>query len=150
MPYIPGWEIPKTQPEFFTNKYGLIVDYLAEYYREMCKRSFADAIDKYFKLCNNLNQRDVIAVRKTVSGQLKLLYSYGEFRKDDVRNAWSMHCRYVAGLMSGCRRSVVWSFTMCISATSTTTACKNILLWLKSRAAVYLSRRALANPHHWP
>lgn len=85
MPYIPGWEIPKTQPEFFTNKYDLIVDYLAEFYREMRKRSFADAIDKYFKLGNNLNQRDVIAVRKTVSGLLKLLYPHGEFSKDDVR-----------------------------------------------------------------
>jgi ATP-dependent Lon protease len=83
--YIPGWEIPKMRPEFFTNKYGLIVDYLAEFFREMRKRSSADAIDKYFKLGNNLNQRDVIAVRKTVSGLLKLLYPHDQFTKDDVR-----------------------------------------------------------------
>ena len=83
--YIPGWEIPKMRPEFFTNKYGLIVDYLAEYFREMRKRSYADAIDKYFKLGNNLNQRDVIAVRKTVSGLIKLLHPHGQFTKEDVR-----------------------------------------------------------------
>jgi ATP-dependent Lon protease len=83
--YIPGWEIPKMRPEFFTDKYGLIVDYLAEFYREMRKRSFADAIDKYFKLGNNLNQRDVIAVRKTTSGLIKLLYPHGKFEKEDVR-----------------------------------------------------------------
>ncbi len=83
--YIPGWEIPKMRPEFFTDRYGLIVDYLAEFYREMRKRSFADAIDKYFKLGNNLNQRDVIAVRKTVSGLIKLLHPHGEFDKEDVR-----------------------------------------------------------------
>ncbi len=83
--YIPGWEIPKMRPEFFTDSYGLIVDYLAEFYREMRKRSFADAIDKYFKLGNNLNQRDVIAVRKTVSGLIKLLYPHGQFEKEDVR-----------------------------------------------------------------
>jgi len=83
--YIPGWEIPKMRPEFFTDRYGLIVDYLAEFYREMRKRSFADAIDKYFKLGNNLNQRDVIAVRKTVSGLIKLLYPHGLFEKEDVR-----------------------------------------------------------------
>jgi ATP-dependent Lon protease len=83
--YIPGWEIPKMRPEFFTDRYGLIVDYLAEFYREMRKRSFADAIDKYFKLGNNLNQRDVIAVRKTVSGLMKLLHPHGEFNKEDVR-----------------------------------------------------------------
>lgn len=83
--YIPGWEIPKMRPEFFTDKYGLIVDYLAEFYREMRKRNFGDAIDKHFKLGNNLNQRDVIAVRKTVSGLMKLQYPHGKFDKEDVR-----------------------------------------------------------------
>ena len=83
--YIPGWEIPKMRPEFFTNRYGLIVDYLAEFFREMRKRSFADSIEKYFKLGNNLNQRDVIAVRKTVFGLMKLLYPHGQFNKEDVR-----------------------------------------------------------------
>jgi ATP-dependent Lon protease len=83
--YIPGWEVPKMRPEFFTNRYGLITDYLAEFMREMRKRSFADAIDRYFKLGNNLNQRDTIAVRKTVSGLLKLLYPNGQFDKEDVR-----------------------------------------------------------------
>lgn len=83
--YIPGWEIPKMRPEFFTNRYGLITDYLAEYMREMRKRNFADAIDKYFKLGNNLNQRDVIAVRRTVSGLLKLLHPDSQFDKEDVR-----------------------------------------------------------------
>ena len=83
--YIPGWEIPKMRPEFFTNQYGLIVDYLAEYLREMRKYNFSDAIDKYFKLGNNLNQRDTIAVRRTVSGLLKLLYPHGEFDREAVR-----------------------------------------------------------------
>lgn len=84
--YIPGWEIPKMRPEFFTNNYGLITDYLAEYMREMRKRNFADAIDNYFKLGNNLNQRDVIAVRKTVSGLLKLIHPDGEYTKEDIRS----------------------------------------------------------------
>ena len=87
--YIPGWEIPKMRPEFFTDRYGLIVDYLAEYFREMRKRSFSDAIDRFFKLGSNLNQRDVIAVRKTVSGLLKLLYPHAgsshELTKEEVR-----------------------------------------------------------------
>ncbi len=83
--YIPGWEIPKMRPEFFTNQYGLIVDYLAEYLREMRKWNFSDAIDKYYKLGNNLNQRDTIAVRRTVSGLLKLLYPHGDYEKDAVR-----------------------------------------------------------------
>ncbi|KPA18533.1 ATP-dependent Lon protease [Candidatus Magnetomorum sp. HK-1] len=86
--YIPGWEIPKMRPEFLTNQYGLIVDFLAEFLREMRKRSFSDAIDKYFKIGNNLNQRDVIAVRKTVSGLLKILYPHGEFDKDAVERCF--------------------------------------------------------------
>jgi ATP-dependent Lon protease len=83
--YVPGWEVPKMRPEFFTNRYGLIVDYLAEYLREMRKRSFSDAIDKYFKLGRDLNQRDTIAVRRTVSGLLKLLHPGAEYDKEAVR-----------------------------------------------------------------
>ena len=83
--YIPGWEVPKMRPEFFTNQYGLITDYLAEFMREMRKHSFSDAIDRYFKLGNNLNQRDTIAVRRTVSGLLKLLYPHGEYDKEAVQ-----------------------------------------------------------------
>ncbi|MDN4095648.1 protease Lon-related BREX system protein BrxL [Brevibacillus agri] len=82
--YLPGWEVPKMRPDFFTDKYGFIVDYMAEFFREMRKRSFADAIDRYFKLGNNLNQRDVIAVRKTVSGLIKLLYPNGDFTRENV------------------------------------------------------------------
>lgn len=83
--YIPGWEIPKMRPEFFTDRFGLITDYLAEFMREMRKTTFSDAIDKYFKLGNNLNQRDVIGVRRTTSGLLKLLYPHAEYTKEDVR-----------------------------------------------------------------
>jgi ATP-dependent Lon protease len=83
--YIPGWEIPKMRPEFFTNQYGLIVDYLAEWLREMRKRNFGDAINKYFRLGRDLNQRDTIAVKHTVSGLLKLLHPNEEYDKDAVR-----------------------------------------------------------------
>lgn len=82
--YLPGWEIPKMRPEYFTNEYGFITDYLAEFLREMRKRSFGDAIEQFFRFGKDLNQRDVIAVRKSVSGLLKLLYPHGEFDRDDV------------------------------------------------------------------
>ena len=84
--YIPGWEIPKMRPEFFTDQYGFIVDYLAEFFREMRKHTFGDAIDKYFRLGRDLNQRDTIAVKRTTSGLLKLLYPHGEYGKEDVRS----------------------------------------------------------------
>lgn len=82
--YLPGWEIPKYRPEFFTDEYGFITDYLAEFFREMRKRNFSDAMDKYFNLGNNLNQRDVIAVRRSVSGMVKLIYPNREYTKEDI------------------------------------------------------------------
>ena len=82
--YLPGWEIPKYRPEFFTDNYGFITDYYAEIMRELRKISYSDAHDKYFRLGNQLNQRDVIAVKRTVSGMIKLVYPHGKFKKKDV------------------------------------------------------------------
>lgn len=79
--YIPGWEIPKFRPEHFTNDYGFITDYLAEFLRELRKEQYGDALDQYFHLGNNLNQRDTIAVRRMVGGFIKLLYPDGEYTK---------------------------------------------------------------------
>ena len=82
--YIPGWEIPKFRPEHFTNDYGFITDYLAEFIRELRKEQYGDALDKYFRLGKNLNQRDTIAVRKIVGGYVKLMYPDGEFTKEQL------------------------------------------------------------------
>lgn len=82
--YIPGWEIPKFRPEHFTDDYGFITDYLAEFIRELRKEQYGDALDKYFHLGKNLNQRDTIAVRKMVGGLIKLIYPDGEFTKEQL------------------------------------------------------------------
>lgn len=82
--YIPGWEIPKYRPQYFTDSFGFITDYFSEVMRELRKISYADAIEKYFKLGSNLNQRDVIAVKKTVSGLVKLIHPDGQFTKENV------------------------------------------------------------------
>ena len=82
--YLPGWEVPKFRPEHFTNDYGFITDYLAEFIRELRKEQYGDALDRYFRLGKNLNQRDTIAVRKMIDGYLKLLYPDGDFSKYDL------------------------------------------------------------------
>src|SRR5574344_2942243 len=82
--YLPGWEIPKFRPEHFTNDYGFISDYLAEFIRELRKEQYGDALDQYFRFGKNLNQRDTIAVRKMVDGYLKLMYPDGIFTKEDL------------------------------------------------------------------
>ena len=83
--YIPGWEIPKYRPEFFTDDFGFITDYLSEFFREMRKRSFTDAYQEYFRLGRDLNQRDTVAVNRMVSGLVKLVYPDGNFDKEDIR-----------------------------------------------------------------
>lgn len=82
--YIPGWEIPKMRVEYFTDHYGFVVDYLAEALRELRKHNFTEAIDRHFSLGSHLNARDVKAVRKTVSGLIKLIYPHGEMSRDEL------------------------------------------------------------------
>lgn len=82
--YIPGWEIPKFRPEHFTDDYGFITDYLAEFLRELRKEQYGDALDRFYRLGKNLNQRDTIAVRKMVGGLIKLVYPDGVFEKEDL------------------------------------------------------------------
>ena len=95
--YLPGWEIPKLRPEHFTDDYGFITDYLAEFLRELRKEQYGDALDRYFRLGKNLNQRDTIAVRKMVGGLVKLVYPDGDFQKEDLEEilqlALEMRCR---------------------------------------------------------
>jgi ATP-dependent Lon protease len=76
--YIPGWEIPKMRPDLFTNHYGFITDYFAEALKELRKRNYTETIDHYFSMGAALKSRDVKAVRKTVSGLVKLIYPDGE------------------------------------------------------------------------
>lgn len=82
--YIPGWEIPKFRPEHFTNDFGFITDYLSEFMRELRKEQYGDALDKYYHLGKNLNQRDTIAVRKMVGGFIKLVYPDGNYTQEDL------------------------------------------------------------------
>jgi len=95
--YLPGWEMDKMRPEYFTAHYGLVVDYATEVWRGLRKTSYADAIDRYYHLGSHLNQRDVRAVRKTVSGLIKLLHPDGAFSKEDLRE-------YLELAMEGRRR----------------------------------------------
>lgn len=83
--YLPGWEIPKMRSDLLTDRYGLITDCLSEFCREMRQRDFTHHIDRYFRLNNDFNKRDEIAVRKTFSGLAKLLFPDEVMGKEDVR-----------------------------------------------------------------
>jgi ATP-dependent Lon protease len=82
--YLPGWEIPKMRNEFFTDHYGFVVDYLAEALRDLRKHNFTEVIDRHFSLGAHLNARDRKAVRKSVSGFMKILYPDGVVTQDEL------------------------------------------------------------------
>jgi ATP-dependent Lon protease len=82
--YLPGWEIPKMRNDLFTDHYGFVVDYLAEALREMRKHNFTEVIDRHFSMGAHLNARDRKAVRKTVSGLMKILFPHGEVTQDEL------------------------------------------------------------------
>ncbi len=82
--YLPGWEVPKMRNEHFTDHYGFVVDYLAEALRELRKHNYTEIIDHYFSLGAHLNARDRKAVRRTVSGMVKILHPHGQVSRDDL------------------------------------------------------------------
>ena len=82
--YLPGWEIPKMRNDMFTDHYGFVVDYLAEALREMRKHNFTEIIDRHFSMGAHLNARDRKAVRKTVSGLMKILFPNGVVTQDEL------------------------------------------------------------------
>lgn len=82
--YLPGWEMPKMENRFLTSHYGLVVDYLAEAFKELRKQNFTEILDRSFRLGPHLNTRDVKAVRKTVSGLVKLLNPSGKVDLNDL------------------------------------------------------------------
>lgn len=83
--YLPGWEIPKMRSELLTEKYGLITDCLAELTRELRKKDCTHLLDAYFRLNNKFNKRDEIAVRKTMSGLIKLIFPDENVTEDEMR-----------------------------------------------------------------
>ena len=82
--YLPGWEVPKMRNEFLTSRFGFVVDYFAEALRHLRHANYTDRIDRHFDLGSHLNTRDVKAVRKTVSGYLKLLHPSGECEPEEA------------------------------------------------------------------
>jgi ATP-dependent Lon protease len=93
--YIPGWEFQKTRDELYTNHYGLVTDYLAEVFRELRKSSYVDYVERAFHFGSHLGGRDQKAVRKIVSGLIKLLHPDGEVAKEEMEEylAYAMEMR---------------------------------------------------------
>jgi ATP-dependent Lon protease len=88
--YVPGWEFPRMRSELLTDHYGFVVDYIAWIFRELRNLSYTSALDQYFEFGKSLDKRDIDAVRKTVSGLIKLIHPDGEYAKEDVEEYLSI------------------------------------------------------------
>ena len=82
--YLPGWEIPKMRNDLFTDHYGFVVDYLAEALRELRRHNFTEISDRHFTMGSHLVTRDRKAVKKTVSGLMKIIHPNGEATQEEV------------------------------------------------------------------
>jgi len=83
--YLPGWELPKMQPGYFTAHLGFIADYIAEIFHHTLRpRSFADLYDRHFHLGSHVEERDRKAIAKTTSGLIKLIHPDGECTKAEL------------------------------------------------------------------
>ncbi len=96
--YLPGWEVPNMRNEFFTDHYGFVIDYLAEALRDLRKLNYTELCDSHFGLGSHLNTRDRKAVRRTVSGLVKIIHPHGEPSKEDLEE--------ILKLAIECRRRV--------------------------------------------
>jgi ATP-dependent Lon protease len=88
--YFPGWEVPKLEQRFFADHYGFVSDYLAEALRELRRVNYADVVEREFAFGAHLNARDEKAVKKTVSGLLKLLHPHGEWSRTELREYFEL------------------------------------------------------------
>ncbi|MHC2841726.1 protease Lon-related BREX system protein BrxL [Bradyrhizobium diazoefficiens] len=82
--YLPGWEVPKMRNDLFTDHYGFVVDYLAEALRELRRHNFTEICDRHFTMGSHLITRDRKAVKKTVSGLMKIIHPSGEATQEDI------------------------------------------------------------------
>lgn len=82
--YLPGWEVPKMRNDMFTDHYGFVVDYMAEALRELRRHNFTEITDRHFTMGSHLVARDRKAVKRTVSGLMKIIYPHCEATKEEL------------------------------------------------------------------
>jgi ATP-dependent Lon protease len=78
--YMPGWEIPKMDNKYYTERFGLITDYMAEAFHYMFKynKDYVDMLNKRLKLGSSVQGRDELAIKKTVTALLKIIHPAGD------------------------------------------------------------------------
>jgi hypothetical protein len=87
--YLPGWDIPKLDPSYFTNHFGFVSDFLAECWSQLRRSSRLEATQGRLEWGSQLSGRDRKAADNTVNGLLKLLWPNSEILVPDDALAWA-------------------------------------------------------------
>ena len=82
--YNPGWEMKMLKKDSFTKGFGLITDYISAVLHEMRNLDLSAQMNKYVKFSGTLSERDHLAIRKTFSGMIKLLYPDGNYTDEEA------------------------------------------------------------------
>ena len=82
--YNPGWEIKMLKKNSFSKGYGLITDYIAAVLHAMRNDDRTAVLNEYAKFDGTLSERDHLAIRKTFSGMMKLLYPDGRMTDQEA------------------------------------------------------------------
>lgn len=98
--YLPGWDVPKLDPTYFTAHFGLVSDFLSECWSRLRDQSRLSAVQGRVTYSDALSGRDLTAVNKTVDGLLKILYPDPETPISDEDLEWAVR------LGLECRRRV--------------------------------------------
>lgn len=68
----------------FSKGYGLITDYIAAVLHELRNYDWTDKLKEYALFDGSLSERDHLAIRKTFSGMMKLLYPDGAITNEEA------------------------------------------------------------------
>ncbi len=82
--YNPGWEIKMLKKDSFSKGYGLITDYIAAVLHELRNDDRTAVLKEYAKFDGSLSERDHLAIRKTFSGMMKLIYPDGKMTDEEA------------------------------------------------------------------
>ena len=96
--FVPGWEIPVNKDENLTRHYGFIIEYLAEAFHHMARKTnrFAQ-VKAACKLGPGFSQRDQTGVLKTVCAFVKILHPGNDPTQAEIEE-------YLAYAIEGRRR----------------------------------------------
>lgn len=83
--YNPGWEIKILKKDSFSKGYGLITDYIAAVLHALRNDDRTALLKDYAKFDGSLSERDHLAIRKTFSGMMKLIYPDGNMTEEEAK-----------------------------------------------------------------